>query len=119
MDLNGTWLSHYEYHSTGRGWQQAGGILAVTHYGANITIATKPHTSPGRIRMHLIATGCILSGTWTEETDPGGYYRGRHYNGIIMLSATPDEDTLQGYWVGPGADGEINTGPWRLTRLHH
>jgi hypothetical protein len=39
--------------------------------------------------MDLAAEGNVLPGTWREETDPNGYYRGATYHGAIQLTVGP------------------------------
>jgi hypothetical protein len=64
--------------------------------------------------MDLAVDGNVLTGTWVEDTDKTGYYRGKRYVGGIQLVADPSGARLAGKWVGHGKDGDVNTGPWRL-----
>ena len=114
--LTGIWRSRYEYVSSSRG----GETFASSHYvmviqhGDRLQVRSLPNTAAGRVMMDLTVSGSVLTGTWTEETDPGGYYRGSAYHGAIQLTAGPAGTRLTGAWVGFGKDGEINTGPWTL-----
>ena len=64
--------------------------------------------------MDLIANGQVLTGTWTEETNPAGYYQGAVYHGAIQLLLEPTGRKMTGKWVGFGRDFDLNTGPWTL-----
>ena len=69
------------------------------------------------LAMNLTVDGETLTGTWREQTDPGGHYRGATYHGAIQMVADPTGRRLEGKWVGFGKDREMNTGPWRLDFL--
>ena len=62
--------------------------------------------------MDLTANGQVLTGTWTEETNPAGYYHGAVYHGAIQLLLEPTGRRMTGKWVGFGRDFDLNTGPW-------
>jgi hypothetical protein len=64
--------------------------------------------------MDLTANGQVLTGTWTEETNPAGYYKGAVYHGAIQLLLEPTGRKMTGKWVGFGRDFDLNTGPWTL-----
>jgi hypothetical protein len=114
--LTGIWRSRYEYVSSSRGDQTFASehYVMVIHHGDRVQVRSLPGTAQGRIMMDLTVSGLVLTGTWTEETDPGGYYRGATYHGAIQLTAGPSETRLTGAWVGFGKGGEVNTGPWTL-----
>jgi hypothetical protein len=67
--------------------------------------------------MDLSANGCILTGTWAEQTRGDGPYRGAVYTGAIQMieDDNPVPRRFAGKWAGFGKDGEMNTGPWSLT----
>jgi hypothetical protein len=52
--------------------------------------------------------------TWSERTNPGGYYQGSVYHGAIQFLFDPTGHRLRGQWVGYGRDFDLNTGPWTL-----
>jgi transcriptional regulator with XRE-family HTH domain len=113
--LNGIWRSQYEYESTGRAgiFSNAHYVIAIQH-GAKLQIRSLPGTSPGRLLMELTINGAVLTGTWTEETNPGGYYQGATYSGGIQMLLEPSSRKMTGKWVGFGRDFDMNTGPWSL-----
>lgn len=113
--LTGIWRSRYEYPSSSRAATFASShYVMVIQHGDRLQVRSLPGTAQGRVMMDLTASGAVLTGTWTEETDQGGYYRGSTYHGAIQLTAGPSGTRLTGKWVGFGKDGEVNTGPWSL-----
>jgi hypothetical protein len=113
--LNGIWLSRYEYESTGRGatFANAHYVMLIQH-GAKLQIRALPGTTTGRLIMDLTINGAVITGTWTEETNPTGYYRGSVYHGAIQMLLEPSGRKMVGKWVGFGKDFDLNTGPWTL-----
>lgn len=113
--LNGIWLSRYEYESSGRGaaFSSAHYVMVLQH-GARLQVRSLPDTAPGRLLMDLTVNGAAVTGTWTEETSPGGYYQGATYHGAIQMLLEPSGRKMTGKWAGFGREWEINTGPWSL-----
>lgn len=112
--LTGIWLSDYEYESTGRGATFASRhYVAVIQHGTRLQVRSTPG-SRSRLLMDLTANGQVLTGTWTEETSPSGYYRGTVYHGALQLLLEPTGRKMTGKWVGFGRDFDLNTGPWKL-----
>jgi transcriptional regulator with XRE-family HTH domain len=111
--LTGIWLSKYKYPSSSRGKLYTG-----AHHVLLIHRGSKVHArsigSPSNLLMDLTAEGNVLTGTWREETDPDGYYRGATYHGAIQLTVGPSGHRMKGQWAGFGKDGEVNSGPWTL-----
>lgn len=65
--------------------------------------------------MDLVVNGQVVTGNWTEQTNPGGYYQGSVYSGAIQFLLEPTGHRMSGKWVGFGRDFDVNTGPWTLT----
>jgi hypothetical protein len=114
-NLTGIWLSEYEFESTGRG------ILTGRHYvtarsdGDRLLLRSVP-ASRSMLAIDLAVKESALLGTWTEETDPGGYYRGKTFIGTLLVIVDPDARRMSGKWTGGDKDGlEVNAGPWTLT----
>jgi len=61
----------------------------------------------------------VITGTWTEETNPGGYYQGAVYHGAIQMLVEPTGRKMSGKWAGFGRDFDVNTGPWSLELITH
>lgn len=118
--LNGIWLSTYEYESSGRGaWFSNQHYVLVIQRGARVQVRSLPKTASGRMIMDLTVNGQAITGTWTEETNPDGYYQGSVYHGAIQMLLEPSGRRMAGKWAGFGRDYEVNTGPWSLELVTH
>lgn len=113
--FGGVWLSRYEFASSTRG-----ATFASTHYvlldhvGDRITVRSLPKSSDGELTMDLTVDGVAVTGTWSERTEPGGYYRGARYHGAVQLLVDPTGRRMTGLWVGFGSNAKVKTGPWEL-----
>ncbi|MEU1586443.1 XRE family transcriptional regulator [Micromonospora sp. NPDC005710] len=111
----GVWLSRYQYHSSGREESFAGQhFVVVIQHGDRLTARSLPSSAASSLSLDLTVDGSVITGTWVEQTDPGGYYRGARYHGAIQLLAEPTGRRIAGKWVGFGKDMDVNTGPWEL-----
>jgi hypothetical protein len=118
--LNGIWLSTYVYESSGRGATfSSSHYVLVVQRGAAVQVRSLPDTAPGRVLMDLTVNGQVVTGTWTEETNPGGYYQGAVYHGAIQMLLEPTGRKMDGKWAGFGRDFDVNTGPWSLELVTH
>jgi transcriptional regulator with XRE-family HTH domain len=113
--LTGIWLSRYEYVSSSRDDATFAGLhyVVIIHHGARLQVRSVP-ASASRLMMDLTANGAVLTGTWTEQTRPDGYYQGSVYHGAIQFLLDPTGHRMTGKWVGFGRDFDLNTGPWSL-----
>lgn len=114
-DYSGIWLSRYEYFSSSREQMFSGlHFVILTQDVSTAGVRSLPNSSNSTMGMDLTVDGVILTGTWVEDSDKTGYYRGKRYVGGIQLVADPSGSRLAGKWVGHGKDGEVNTGPWQM-----
>jgi len=114
-DYSGIWLSHYEYLSSSRSQAFTGQhFVVLTQDGSAASVRSLPGSANSTMGMDLTVDGVILTGTWVEDTDKTGYYRGKRYTGALQMVADPGGSRLAGKWVGYGKDNEVNSGPWRL-----
>lgn len=112
---SGVWLSRYEYYSSSRGESLADlRYVVVLQHGDRLTVRGLPGASASLLTMDFTVDSTGLTGTWVEQTDPQGYYRGARYHGAVQLLADPTGRRLAGKWIGFGKDLEINSGPWEL-----
>lgn len=115
---SGIWLSRYEYYSSGRGMQLLGlHYVVIVQHGNRLTVRSLPEGSlnpKSPLSMELVVDGSVITGTWVEQTDPDGYYRGARYHGAIQMLVEPTGRRISGKWVGFGKDYDVNTGPWEL-----
>ncbi|MFY1588631.1 helix-turn-helix domain-containing protein [Micromonospora sp. WMMD734] len=112
----GVWLSRYQYHSSSRGESFAGQhFVVVLQHGDRLTVRSLPGSAASSLSLDLSVDGAVVTGTWVEQTDPAGHYRGARYHGAIQLLVEPTGRRMAGKWVGFGKDMDVNTGPWELT----
>jgi transcriptional regulator with XRE-family HTH domain len=112
---SGMWLSEYVYPSSGRGQDLTGRhYVMLLQRGAQLEVYSVP-ASKSRLRLTMSVNGAVATGTWTEETDPSGYYRGALYSGALQLLLDPTGHRFEGEWVGFGRDLKVNHGSWALT----
>ncbi|HSX30501.1 MAG TPA: hypothetical protein VLE99_01135 [Candidatus Saccharimonadales bacterium] len=120
VDLTGNWRSFYRYPSSGRGNDEQWGRheLAATQTGNAVEFesvdGSKSHVI---ITIKLSDGGKTATGTWREETNPEGYYKGAVYDGTIEFTVTADGRRLNGTWHGAGKEGEMNSDIWELVRI--
>ena len=111
----GVWLSRYQYYSSGREESFAGQhFVVVLQHGDRLTARSLPGSAASSLSLDLTVDGAVVTGTWVEQTDSAGYYRGARYHGAIQLLAEPTGRRMAGKWVGFGKDMDVNTGPWEL-----
>ena len=104
----------YEYYSSGRSASFISQhYVLVLQHGDRLTVQSLAGQKSA-LRMDLTLDGQVLTGTWTEQTQPDGYYRGGRYHGAIQMLVEPTGRRMTGKWVGFGKDGDVNTGPWSL-----
>jgi transcriptional regulator with XRE-family HTH domain len=114
-DYSGIWLSRYEYVSSSRSQAFSGlHYVVLTQEGAIASVRSLPNSASSTMGMDLTVDGSVLTGTWVEDTDKTGYYKGKRYVGAIQMIANPSGSRIAGKWLGYGKDGEINSGPWFL-----
>jgi hypothetical protein len=114
-NYSGVWLSRYEYYSSGRDATFTGQHhVVVLQHGDRLTVRSLPGSAAGQLTMDLTVDGNVITGTWTEHTDPEGYYRGARYHGAVQLMAEPTGRRIVGKWAGFGREMDVNTGPWEL-----
>jgi transcriptional regulator with XRE-family HTH domain len=113
--LTGIWLSSYEFYSSGRDQTLTSKHhVMVLQRGARLMVRSLP-ASASQLSMDLSVNGQVVTGTWTEQTQADGYYRGAVYHGAIQLLQEPTGHRMSGKWVGFGRELEVNTGAWSLT----
>jgi transcriptional regulator with XRE-family HTH domain len=114
-DYSGIWLSRYEYFSSSREEAYSGlHFVVLQQDGAQLSVRSLPNSASSTMGMDLDVDGNVVTGTWVEDTDTTGYYRGKRYKGAIQMLADASGSRLAGKWLGHGKDNDINSGPWRL-----
>lgn len=112
---SGVWLSRYEYHSSSRDESLADvRYVVVLQHGDRLTVRGLPGASASLLTMDLTVDATVITGTWVEQTDTRGWYRGARYHGAVQLLVDPTSRRMIGKWIGFGKDLDINSGPWEL-----
>jgi transcriptional regulator with XRE-family HTH domain len=112
---SGVWLSRYEYYSSSRGESLADlRYVVVLQHGDRLTVRGLPGASTSQLTMDLTVDATVITGTWVEQTEAHGYYKGARYHGAIQMLADPTGRRMAGKWIGFGKDMEVNSGPWEL-----
>lgn len=118
-EFSGIWRSHYRYTSTSRNADFGAEHLVRFHqYDKQLIIESVPEKiNKSYLMLHLTLTEGIATGSWQEETDPNGYYRGKVYYGAIQVVISSDKRSMDGKWLGFGKDMEVEVGPWGFTYI--
>jgi hypothetical protein len=113
--LSGIWLSTYDYYSSGRDkTYRSQHYVVILQTGAALQVRSLPGTAQGRVTMDLAVKDRMVTGTWEEQTDEGGYYAGARYFGAIQMTLTATNDRMAGQWAGFNKEYNVQTGPWTL-----
>lgn len=113
---SGVWKSTYSYPSSGRGASFEGHHYVGLHKIDNHWVfESLPEVNKSYVIIRLSIEDDIATGSWQEQTQPEGYYKGAVYYGAIQLVIGEGGKKMVGKWVGFGKDMEVNVGPWELT----
>lgn len=114
--VGGVWRSHYKYPSSSRKAEFDGEhLVRIYQTGRYLIVESIPGVNHSYVIIRMTLEDGIATGSWHEETDPDGYYKGATYYGAIQFLIAKDNRSMTGKWVGFGKSGEVNTGPWELT----
>jgi len=115
-NLTGIWLSRYRYPSSSRAAELEGQhYVRIFRKGRFLIAESLPKINASYLLMRLALDDNVIAGSWQEETNPDGYYKGAIYHGAIQLLLDEARNRMHGQWVGFGKDKEVNVGPWELT----
>lgn len=115
--LLGIWRSTYWYPSSGRNGSFKSEHFVELHKVNRYLVAESLPDSPSYLLVRLTIEDNIATGSWHEQTNPHGYYRGAMYHGAIQLVVDDTAARLQGKWVGFGKDMTVNMGEWQFDYL--
>lgn len=118
-EFSGIWRSHYRYPSTSRKTDFDGKHLVRVHqYDKQLIIESIPEKiNKSYLMLHLTLNGGVATGSWQEETNPTGYYKGAVYYGAIQVVVSDDKKRMDGKWLGFGKDMEVEVGPWMFSYI--
>ena len=114
----GIWKSVYHYPSSEQGQEFTGEHYVRAHQQQHhLIFESAAETSASYLIIRLSVKDNIATGSWQEQTDPNGYYKGAVYYGALQLVVSDDGTKMAGKWVGFGKDMEVNVGPWELSYI--
>lgn len=114
----GIWESTYSYPSTGReGMFEGHHYTRLLRKDNHLVFESLPKVNESYLIVRLSIDDDVVTGSWQEQTDSGGYYQGAVYHGAIQLVVAEDRKKMTGKWVGFGKNMEVNVGPWEFTYL--
>lgn len=117
-NLSGVWRSRYKYPSSSRGGEfEYQHTIRLHQEGNRIAAESVPEEQQSYLALKLSLQDNVATGTWQEQTEKDGYYKGAVYYGAIQLILSEDGNRMSGKWTGFGKDGEVNTGSWELERI--
>ncbi len=74
---SGIWLSRYEFFSSSRDSTYTGQhYVVLLQHDDRLTVRSLPGSAASSLTMDLTVDGNVLTGAWTERTDPQGHYKG-------------------------------------------
>ena len=111
----GIWKSTYHYPSSGRGELTGEHYVRAHQKDNHLIFESAAETSKSYLIIRLSIEDGIATGSWQEQTEPDGYYKGAVYYGALQLVLSDDTKKMSGKWVGFGKDMEVNVGPWELS----
>lgn len=112
----GVWESSYSYPSSGRGATFEGHhFVRLYQKEKHLVFESIPETSKSYLVVRLSIDDDIATGSWQEQTETNGYYKGAMYYGALQLVVSEDNKKMVGKWVGFGKDMEVNVGPWEFS----
>ena len=114
----GIWKSSYKYPSSGRSQELEGQHYVRAHRKENhLVFESAAETSKSYLVIRLSIEDNIATGSWQEQTDPHGYYKGITYYGALQLVVSSDGKKMTGKWVGFSKDMDVNVGSWELAYI--
>ena len=107
---SGIWLSRYQYYSSSRG-QNFDNLhyVVILQHDDRLTVRSTHGADKSLLTMDLVVDDSVVTGTWVEETEVDGYYRGARYHGAIQVGGVRQADGREHRAVGvdlPGCEHE-------------
>ena len=112
----GVWLSSYSYHHIYKDVDlRSEHYVRIYQAGEHLIVEAIPGVNRSYVLLRLSLDGNLATGTWTEETDPQGDFKGTKYYGALQLLVSDDSRAMNGRWVAFNKTGKVQTGVWDLT----
>lgn len=116
FDFSGDWNTKFTWvNST----EPEGGVseydIKIHKTGNQVVMQSIPSPLGNYFVARLTLDEKFLTGSWQEQAQPDGLYKGQIYNGVGMLKLD-DSGTLRGKIIEYNNDMEITVGDWEVTR---
>jgi hypothetical protein len=124
-DYSGMWHVTYWYPSNQRpGEEESTGYYCQAEQRGSKIVFESVADRPDHMNVNVTVDHSIVTGNWSESTNPEGEFEGMEYSGAIQLLVKDGGARLTGKWVGVGRekldDGsyepQVYTGRWEMTR---
>jgi len=122
-NIAGLWASHYEYGQGPDNTPQISEHTLRFDYddatGQWVGGSWQGEEFPAEeLSLVVRQNGNEFSGEWHERTDPNGYYKGREFNGIVLLVLNAKGDEMNGKWLGTSSTTrKVKVGAWTLKKI--
>lgn len=111
----GIWHSTYTYQSTGRASSFTDERDVLMRMLGTYLMVISQETDPSALQLQMRPSGRLIAASWSERTDPDGYYAGATFTGVAQFILAEDGLSMSGAWAGHSRDmTTVNTGPWTL-----
>jgi hypothetical protein len=123
QDFSGVWQSVHWYPTKDDAAEESSKYdMKVFQTGHDLVFQSTPMDDGSYMLIRLSVDGNVATGTWYENTSPGGDFASTMYSGAGQLIISEDGKHMEGLWAGAGFDHEANkprvyTGRWELHRL--
>lgn len=118
FDFSGTWHSTYTFTTPSPDADFTDEYDVQIHRAGNqVIIQSLPNDKGSYILLRLTLDGRILTGTWYEQTEPTGHYKGVTYYGPLQLVMDEDGNAMRGQWLGVDEHMKMQGGEQTITRV--
>src|SRR5580704_8961051 len=102
----GVWLSSYTYiHFYSKKEAQSEHYVRIYQAGNHLIAESIAGANRSYLLIRLTVDGDVATGTWTEQTNPAGDFKGTTYNGALQLLLSDDRKSMEGRWVALNKTG--------------
>lgn len=119
FDFSGVWRSTFGYVNK---LEPEGGTseydVKIYKTGNQLVVQSIPSPLENYFVARLTLNDQFLTGSWQEQAQPKGTYKGQVYNGVGMLKIDASGKAMRGKIVEYNNDMEIIAGDWELTRTN-
>ena len=122
-NFSGTWQFTHWYPNADDTAEESGEYEMVAHQsGDNVVFeSVRDGKKDAYMMVRLKIDGRLATGTWYENADMDGPFKGANYSGAGQMIISTDQKSMDGMWAGAGFDHtlgqpRIYTGRWELKR---